>query len=1306
MTINKSIGELTTLDGSLDKTLKASEQLKDLPQILQKYMLLGNYQIGNAKKFDSHSIFNDIGSIDGFIAQFVNLDEAQQKAFLSLSSFDEGLEDYIENTKNAVQIGEKFNSQLFEQIASQKDGITTGVLNEFMKAGGLKDAKGVLALPNTQDAIALMEDYANHCSDASKTQQLFNAGILEQENGVYKLSQAFLKEISVKQASTVATVALTAAQKAWNVVAQYGKQLLLSLGVAAVAFIATKIVDYLMNLKTHSEELVATMNDSHDAAEQATKDVEEIQSKIDELNKSLKDAGVKKIEDIVDPAERERLQAINDMLQAQLELKKQLEKDANDKANADTSAVVNDKTEDSIVKSRTVNVSYAEGGANAGTHQVAEKVSKTESLHEYAAALEDTTQKRRDLQVELDQIEASSGKDSEEYANKKKELDALNETFESQKTQVEELSTAVSEQMGNYKTDADSFAQYKDEYVAGTNAMTAATKALANAQDNTGIDTTNLDIFSEKIKQIKNDIDNGDSQQSDWKTFNGLDAFSGMSGEAIINIDKDSSHQTETETAALEKLHKTADENKISFESLIGVFESFGLVQISNSAAADDYADKLEKTMGVIDNADIRSYIEVIFNAACDAVQRDGSTLQSKILELDSFGVDCMIYGKTVRVKNMIAAVEGGIAAGRILSAADVAAIAGCTKEELDKYFHDTSVFVGYSMHDIQGTIWELKDGLTQIYNFYHALYSGEAEIRTGTNFVDTDGVHWYGAGVYAIQQNGYSYDATTNKLSLSCLDMTCLLDGTLGGTLTGYATRIPMYDRKLVVKDGVNYYEDDKKKPHYVRDSIKETFELSGLTKSMVDYWVRRIPHDLEYNTGTTIWNILTELRDLYFPFEMYFDDDTFVCKEIPSGYDDPVVLDEDTFKSMVISEDASVDYGQIHNCVEVWGASNSSDYFCKDKLEKNDPDGTGEVVYCKKGTKEWNDVVTLLKDNKLNMSYNMNPNDTGASILLLKLKQASIQDGTRFSFICPEDIAINARICVENLVTTIKTNPTGAGQYRETTRAVYGPMMLFKAVTNEKGEDEPEDTSLLRKGRYYVIKYGEHWLNQATDGAFTYKFNALTGKYEKEQRDPQVRYYPKQIYNPSTKNYDTVYVKYNPATNTEIQISDPALLIESRVYFIGQSQSHAMTKFVDAMPTAKQIEADKIAEACDNLEYVVVNDPNRIDDLYNSRLTIDKIGRRNLVCSGSEFDGYTSDESAMTVCKYTLWKNCRLTDSITLSMHMIPWLDVNEKVKYAAKYLKSDIAVEWIIKKIDKNIGEGTMNVTLSRYYPYYPP
>lgn len=551
-------------------------------------MLFGNYQIGNAKKFDSHSIFDDIGSIDGFVAQFVNLDEAQQKAFLSLSTFDKGLEKYIRDTKNAVQTGEKFNSQLFEQIASQKDGITTGVLDEFMKAGGLKDANGVLSLPNTQDAIALMEDYANHCSDASKTQQLFNAGILEQENGVYKLSQAFLKEISVKQTSTVATIALTAAQKAWNVVAQYGKQLLLSLGVAAVAFIATKIVDYLMNLKTHSEELVATMNDSHEAAQQATKDVEEIQSKIDDLNKSLKDAGVDKIEDIVDPAERERLQAINDMLQAQLKLKKQLEKDANNKANADTSTVVNDKTENSIVKTRTVNVSYAEGGANAGTHQVAEKVSKTESLQEYTAALEDTVQKRRDLQVELDQIEASSGKDSKEYANKKKELDALNDTFKSQKTTVEELSSAVSEQMNNYSTDADNFDQYKDEYVAGTNAITDATKALADANDDVKISTTAYDILLQKMQATKNLSSTPYASAVKTLKASGLET-----GDDIRELSAVPANQTKIQAEAIKVLENAAKDAGVTLDQFVSALETVGLVTVRDSSKVKSLSDAM-----------------------------------------------------------------------------------------------------------------------------------------------------------------------------------------------------------------------------------------------------------------------------------------------------------------------------------------------------------------------------------------------------------------------------------------------------------------------------------------------------------------------------------------------------------------------------------------------------------------------------------------------------------------------------------------------------------------------------------------
>lgn len=505
-----------------------------------------------------------------------------------MTNFSDGQKEIITNTLNEISTGEKLNGIIAEQVLKE-NGFDEAAVKGLTSIYKLSDGAGNYGVALTSKVIPAMEGWINKHTELIDANELLKNNIITGTVGNYKFSDSFIQLISNEQNAIVVTKTLTATQKAWNIATQFSKQLLFSLGVAAVAFIATKIVDYLMNLKTHSEELVATMNDSHEAAQQATKDVEEIQSKIDDLNKSLKDAGVDKIEDIVDPAERERLQAINDMLQAQLELKKQLEKDANDKANADTSAVVNDKTEDSIVKTRTVNISYAEGGANAGTHQVAEKVSKTESLNEHSDYLDQLVQKRREM--------AAAGKE-ETQAYKDNEVE-----IEKEKTKIEELSSAVSEQMSSYSTDADSFAQYKDEYVAGTNAMTVATKALANAQDDTSVDTTNVDIFAEKVSAVKASMSRRGTNDSKGNSYVGaVNEFSGMTGDAVLNIDADTEHQTEAESNALKILHETADKAHISFGDLIGVFEQFGFLQVSNAEAANNYASQLEETMGVIDN--------------------------------------------------------------------------------------------------------------------------------------------------------------------------------------------------------------------------------------------------------------------------------------------------------------------------------------------------------------------------------------------------------------------------------------------------------------------------------------------------------------------------------------------------------------------------------------------------------------------------------------------------------------------------------------------------------------------------------
>ena len=599
--VNKS------LDGTLAKAISASEKLKDLPKFMQTYMLAGDFKIGGSKKIDMSNTMAGFHDVENYAAQLAGLDKTRQEAVFKMTDFgdNEKIRSKVQAYLQLAASGEKVSGALVDAELKSR-GFADALREQILTETGLMDTEGNYLMVSAKVANANGEDIETVLAKrlAYKDCEIAVQGTELTEK---KLAQTILTAVFSQQAQTASTWTQKFALDALTITLSLAKQAAISFGIGLITWAASKAVEYLMNLKTHSEELVAAMNDSHDAAQQATKDVEEIQSKIDELNKSLKDAGVDKIEDIVDPAERERLQAINDMLQAQLELKKQLKKDANDKANADTSAVVNDKTEKSIVKKKTVyldvNGEPTDDPTEAVTtfDNIGEDITKTESLEEHTAALNELIDKRREL--------ATAGQeDTQEYKDNEVEI-------EKEKTKIEELSSAVSEQMSNYSADADNFDQYKDEYITGTNAMTAATKALANAQDSTGIDTTNLDIFSEKVKQIKNDIDNGDSQQSDWKTFNGLDAFSGMSGEAIINIDKDSSHQTETETAALEKLHKTADENKISFESLIGVFESFGLVQISNSATADDYADKLEKTMGVIDN------IQSAYKACSNAVE-------------------------------------------------------------------------------------------------------------------------------------------------------------------------------------------------------------------------------------------------------------------------------------------------------------------------------------------------------------------------------------------------------------------------------------------------------------------------------------------------------------------------------------------------------------------------------------------------------------------------------------------------------------------------------------------------------------
>lgn len=80
-------------------------------------------------------------------------------------------------------------------------------------------------------------------------------------------------------------------------------------------------------------------------------------------------------------------------------------------------------------------------------------------------------------------------------------------------------------------------------------------------------------------------------------------------------------------------------------------------------------------------------------------------------------------------------------------------------------------------------------------------------------------------------------------------------------------------------------------------------------------------------------------------------------------------------------------------------------------------------------------------------------------------------------------------------------------------------------------------------------------------------------------------------------------------------------------------------MAFLVSKMPTEKEIAQAKETEACNNIKYICLTDDNvSLNTQANPRFTIEKIGRRNKVCSGSEFEMYTTDESTMQCTEYML--------------------------------------------------------------------
>lgn len=288
------------------------------------------------------------------------------------------------------------------------------------------------------------------------------------------------------------------------------------------------------------------------------------------------------------------------------------------------------------------------------------------------------------------------------------------------------------------------------------------------------------------------------------------------------------------------------------------------------------------------------------------------------------------------------------------------------------------------------------KDSTYDVAEYNKIWLNRKVKVQIGITNYNSSEKMWYDMGIFVFDSCNYNYSGDTKTLSIECSDLVSTINGTHGGLQDGESFKIEEgNDLKKVVEDLLDNHSDIKEhnihtigvygclqnksvdwkknridsgsSPEVVdleeRDGVDYLYDspyldgyelyaassgekvtaISSNSRLVSDVDVGKyidmgtwhtVPYDLEFDAGTSLYEFITTIRDLYSGYESFFDTDgRFVLQMIPTCENDPVTLEYYDLCPLVISESIDIDFTTIKNATVVYGKSIEADRFADEK-------------------------------------------------------------------------------------------------------------------------------------------------------------------------------------------------------------------------------------------------------------------------------------------------------------------------------------------------------------------------------------